>query len=52
MINSIRSVWDIEPVQPEIIIEDSYKKIKIDVDKSELKIILREKNGNLSLIHI
>jgi hypothetical protein len=49
IINSIRSVWDIEPVQPEIIIEDSYKKIKIDVDISELKTILREKNGDFAL---
>ena len=54
--NTIKNVWDIEPLKPDVIIENSYKKIKvtdnvdlIDESMHDWKRVTLEKNGEFAI---
>ena len=54
--NTIKNVWDIEPLKPDVIIEKSYKKIKvtdnvdlIDESMHDWKRVTLEKNGDFAI---
>ena len=54
--NTIKNVWDIEPLKPDVIIENSYKKIKvtdnvdlIDESMHDWKRVTLEKNGDFAI---